>query len=806
MTARIVGIAAVVLSAGAVLGQGVPQSQTWLWQRLPCTDPNDPQTCIPVDPLFVSMESVQVHSPWEHPDPIVAARTLAQRIVNHIAWGQQTADTTAIFLHGWGHDGKHTDCSCTNDTECDCCCADVYTTPTRFFCEADRLVGLDDIEFPDFEAPDRSDRAYRHPFLKNATKAGPLRAWTMDFMAELEKIRTLETDPLYLPHLPNGDNHAITWTFDTESHIAAYQGVNSLFMLHTLADDYPEIWNSWTVPGSPGWEPPNAWPSWNATNQAYDTMPSNAPGMTLAELYAAARAVYTNWPADITDDQNGGIDLGEDPTHPTNRKFLVWWYSIARRAEDAVMAVSGYDEIKAVWTASVCSNYDNARTDGETDTFGWFLDRDNAYALEAEYTRGIIYRQPSSVLMARDNGHDRWINVYQWASGERDAPQLYPLTATQVTGWAPGQGHGQASPYLPSGTLCCVSSCSDAEFEYCRLMNSLRLDRQDVESILNSAGGSPARLAPWIIQPILETYTNPFDYYEDEAGLRWLLAMLRAKRVPELVLWTGSRDRQEQYAAWLAAQSLIRRVWTPAITHVEIVSGSMPHGADEPETAMLEDTLRGAGGLPYQVAIEPKNVNVFNGTMLQVTFEIQNPAYLQFDYGLEVNVECTVNQANVVGRVFVWDFHASDWYQVPTEEGPAINPSYQFYTPDFATRRRFVVNDPHVDFVEDGVIMVRLDHERIGGSSTYPVRSAYDLVQIVPYYLEAGGMGGAALLGGGSIPRCAVNQNGEVTTADLEMFVEAWVEGSPLADLNQDGWITMTDLDAFEASLATHGP
>lgn len=802
-TSRLTPVLGLALAAAA-FGQGVPQPQTWLTQLLPCTNPNDPQTCITSDPLFVSMESVQVHAPGQHPDPIVAARTIAQRIVNHIAWGQQTADTTAIFLHGWGHDGALSDCPCTSGSGCaPCCCSAVWNQNTRFFCEADRLVGLDDSEFPSTNDPeDRTYRAYRHPFLKNATRVGPLRAWTQSFMAEMEKIRTLSTNPLYLPALPNGDDHTITWTFDTESPIAAYQGVNSLFMLRKLAEDYPEIWDTWVVPGSPGWETPNQWPAWNTTNQAYDTMPSNAPGMTLAELYAAARAVYTNWPEDILD-QDDGINVGLGPTNAQNRKFLIWWYSIARRAEDAVMTVSGYDEIKAVWTASVCSNYDNARTDGETDTYGWFIDQHNANAVENEYPRGINYRQPSSVLMAQDNGHDRWMNVYQYASGERDSPQLYPLSVLQTTGWPGGRGHGQASPYLPPGTLCCASTCDPEDLEYCRIMNTLRLDRQDVESIINSYGGlNWLRLQPWLIQPIIATSTNPFDYYENEAVLRWVLAMLRAKRAPELLLWTGSGDRVEQNAAWTAARSLIRRVWAPSVAGIKIVSGDTPSTAPDPAPDMLEDTLRDSGGQLSTLDILTTHAQVWDGTLLQVEFQIDMSA-IESAWAIEINVECEVNREGVVGRVFVYNFNNGEWYQVPTEEGPSNDPVYEFYTPDNTTRRRFVVDDPMVDFEDGGTILVRLEHESdVIGSSTI-LRSRYDLVQIVPYYLELNPLGGPE---GVSMPPSDVNLDGGVDTTDIVMFYDAWAESAPLADVNQDAQVDAQDVFEFEASLNSIAP
>lgn len=209
--------------------------------------------------IGIQREPVDAPSGTAQSDAIALAATIA----GNITAGEVTADKIAIWLRDWGHDYLSSEDNGPQGRR----------QQTRFFTEADRLNGYvrahDLSMFPDPGSDDNSDRWYRHPFLQNATLSGPLRQYTQSFTA------TFVTAAATHGFNPNN----VRFHFDCEPYMVVLGNRNSVKVLHELASN-PNICNTWKVPGSTGWQPPTAWPVWNAT------MPSSAPGKTLAEMYA----------------------------------------------------------------------------------------------------------------------------------------------------------------------------------------------------------------------------------------------------------------------------------------------------------------------------------------------------------------------------------------------------------------------------------------------------------------------------------------------------------------------------------------
>jgi len=300
---------------------------------------------------FVGMQHLQVHVAGtpDNRDPVIAAQSLANLIQSRIP-DKLTPLTVAVYLQGFGHDGHLYSEDGT------------WAPALRYFCAEDTLPDV--LGFPDGSPGDFSNRAYRHPFLLNTTKAGPMRAWTNAFLAEL----AIRHSAGQIPH-PNN----FLWTFDTESWIATYGGANAVKMLHEVASR-PNIWNTWPVPGSEGWQPPVTRPGWTSN---WPISPAPA-GKTLKQLYDAQRAIQgannvTVWPPDIRD-AFAGIVSTLRADDPRNQPFMKWYYDITFAAQDAVMFTAAYQPIKTAYPGSLCLNYDSARYDGAIDTTGWWVD------------------------------------------------------------------------------------------------------------------------------------------------------------------------------------------------------------------------------------------------------------------------------------------------------------------------------------------------------------------------------------------------------------------------------------------------
>lgn len=165
------------------------------------------------------MQSGAVHEEPDFDNPVNAANRLALKIHENFAAGSITADNIAIYLHGFGYD--HTLCDDYPDTPCP-----NSNLVTRFFTDTDAsLLGINDFSFPDDPATggiNQDARTFRHPFLRNATKQGPLRVWAEAFMDAFDaKITQIRTNPQHNPYRPDLPHPSVyRWYFDTEAWFA----------------------------------------------------------------------------------------------------------------------------------------------------------------------------------------------------------------------------------------------------------------------------------------------------------------------------------------------------------------------------------------------------------------------------------------------------------------------------------------------------------------------------------------------------------------------------------------------------------
>lgn len=595
------------------------------------------------------MNAVNVHEITvlnTHTPEGAAAAVVASIHANLASPAHISANTICVIMRGFGHDLPFSETtSGPNATE----------QSLRFFTESDRLSGIND--FTSFPAPrpndgDMSARAYRHPFLRNTTTGGPMRAWMEDYVAAFNRYVD-PNDALYDSTIPNPNNPAIHYRyyFDQEAWIATYGGPNAVFMLKTLAQSQA-IWETWKVPGSPGWVAPAESELVNASTTAGF---ASASGMTAKAMYDAVRdaqiafnsdpqvADIAVWPASIT--ASGGI-ISINATHRAdivqNQPYMQWWYHVTKAAESAVLETSGYEILRAAWPGVICGNYDAARYDGTVDATSWFQDADLGGSSNYNLPRGWIDRQPAppdaffNRLNIRAANDSRWLNIAQTTTADRDSPFLYPLVISQMGGY-PGsgyKGHAAANLYLPNPTndFCytcpvdvneatgCVPwmwydptpndpnsgdefpVCIEGACGTCGEQNSLRLARHTVESIINSeipgeSGSHEGRLTVWLAQNAADAGNVGIDYYRDrEQGARDQLAMLRGKNVPEFIFWLPG-GAALQRLSWEITADLVKRVYAARVTGIKSAYGDVPAGYDAHDPAMLEYTLRDSNGL-----------------------------------------------------------------------------------------------------------------------------------------------------------------------------------------------------------------
>ncbi|CAG1010667.1 hypothetical protein PHYC_03898 [Phycisphaerales bacterium] len=735
---------------------------------------------------------------------------------NSTSWihaGDGGGDNIRILVTHYGHDYPSLDAPCgweLPDVEDD----------MAFFREADKLTGY----------PGNAGRADKHPFLENATTQGSLRAWTVAFRDALStKLAALDLDEIYNPN-------DFEFVFDCETPVTD-GGANAVKMLAFLADD--ERWD-WKVPGSPALDAQHdPWaPAADHEN--------NTTGMSLHEMYDAMRGAGAGWPESMFDATYGlNPDLNDQVA--VNRKFMLWFYSVCEMAHEGVMKASAYDVLhdsEDGWPDAKCSNYHAANYDpldadypDVTPTTTWFADKsqwtgpaffdyndpepdwDQDQFLTQELPRAFFTAQPTLHPMTQSSVSDRWLMLRRNRLGQLDSPELYRMNDAQWRG-IEGElrvGLWSYNPYVPVDEqypeLAAFSLTStdlnwsewDPEDES-KAQLRLRMQRHDVESIINSGdGGHETTLVPWVNEFIAVNHAD-IEQRGPEREYRMLLGMLRAKNIPGINFFLNPSinvlgipnwewDASERTSAFNDTADLVKRVWATEIYSVEaLVGGVLCDAPCDAIPAALEYTLRDSLG--YDVTV-PLVAN-WESTLseLQVIVSIPEPYNANHDFEINLDALCP---AGMTGTLLAMNGYNSMWVQVATIEGSTtyepddtIVPSGEYRN----VRRTFWLkgNDSTMDFVFSTQtlnfphMVLRLKHDLAyqGGESRF------DLLQVIPVLRMSTPSAEEE-----SMSMADLNADWSVDQSDLGFFIEGLSRGTGLSDMNMDGALDQTDIDTF---------
>lgn len=773
---------------------------TWFWQGHPVElngDLSDP------DPLFAPLITVTLGATTS---PAAAAATTAQQVQTALAlpntWALSDGSNLCIFLKNFGH--KFMDYTGEGERLC-------------FYREEWDVASIGGLDSGDFTSP--NGRPYAHPFLANTTtEEAPLKEWMEEYVDALEA----EVATRSLPS-PN------SWRFyfDTESTVRQVDTRDDVFMLrHLYLYDSGAIWNTWAVPGTEGWVPPDS-------DHYY------ASGRTLSDMYDGIRIQF-GWPLDLLDPVNGLLyNTTSDAQHPRNMPFLLWWYSICKRAEDAVMANCAYGPLKAQWPTARCGNWDAARVDGEPDYTGWYLDKQNtptnlspaiasnwahaSFELGYYLPRTWQDRQPGTALHNRANDDlYLWLGINGWASGDVDSPYLYPLNEgsddppVEAYQWrgnpgANNRGHWARNPYVPAAqqhpeiaTLAyppIQASARTAESET-KFHSRLRLDRHDLESIINSYGGDHQdRLAPWVSQLATAQFTTTDTYKIGERDFRGVMAMIRAKNIPEVIFWYDARFAIDWNTAWNDTKAATRRVYESWIYKVDIASGETPPDAPGPEAELLEYTLRDPerGLSSIDLVATGDNPEI---VALQVTVVGIQPLSTN---DLEINLEASAPLGSL-GSVQVYSSTFDQWFQLPLIDTGDYFHEIEMDQKQSITnlRRTFILRTDLFSGILDasGALHLRLVMKMDEHMSGPVPVARFDLLQVIKVPRS-----GTAFCEECLMPQAVMssdmNYDENSTSSDVTAFATAWATGQTIADMNLDESFDAEDIVLFTDALAT---
>lgn len=753
---------------------------------------------IPADTRFVPM----IHVWSELSDPEDAAEAVFDQLVNAAAWTTSEGANVGIKFRNFGQQQ--------------------VTDERGFFHASDSLTGY----------PTGAGDPFRHPFPYNATTNGLMRAWMVSFRDALRALIATSSSTVNILKCQ--------FIFDCEAEVVR-EDANSVDMLAFLAGS--SIWTTWKVPGSGGWQP--------AASHS-----GNSTGQTLAAMYAqmvtATDGLSDEWPTDITTQ----LLENQNHEHPNNSKFMIWFWSVAERAREAVMYNAAYTVLHDPtygWPNAKCSDYHAANYDALTAGFptvratdGWLPNKSqwdadldpadpSSWTLAVQpqhytqaFPRAYISPQQSAVQSQRMSLSDRAWCYRRHSLGQIDAPELYQISDVQWLGNYQSQqkGHWSLNPYVPVADQHPVLTAyphtgppsnpttwgSWTPAQESKAQSRLALQRHAVESGINTNGGShEVRLGPWLSQFISVYVGNPieweYNYRSAERENRMILGMLRAKNTPFLKFWftqaSGEPPVPTQQRAFTDTHNLVKRVWATTIRSADVVIGSSAI-ADEPDR--LEYTLRDSGGSDRTIPVHADESGEPAVSVLEVVVEVPDGEQgYAIDSDSEINLEALV-PPGVTGWLRARRVVTGEWATVSTMEG---TPEFTSYTtpqwdpqgdPRRSVRRTFWMNNG-VLYVHPSnlthdyahlILRVYLHHT---GAS---LDSEFDLVQVIP----------VVRLGIDSPPPeealaiADLNGDDEITTADLQLFIEAYLEENALADLNKDSAWDAEDVDIFMTAYA----
>ena len=620
--------------------------------------------------------------------------------------------------------------------------------------------------------------AKRNPWLNSGAHAAKL--WMTDFIEELSAGLDAVTP--------------FRFHFDTEVPLCEYASLNDVALAIQVFDKdgvtNDDRWDDadWKIPVG------------------------DAGALTLKEHWDAARVVYTAWPAD----PHGILDIGVPPWNPVgstknNRAFFLWYQRILELAIEGAMKYAAYDQILEEWPLCRVSNYAATNipqplTVGTESVFGWQFNFTTVDSTVPDPADSYLTRELPLGRFAETNasyGHEvsgtYFIAPGNYRFGSMNAPVLYQVGDMHHTN---NSVIIQRNIYLPHEDGCetVESGDCDAPVET-QWEASMRVHRHWLES-LQLSGEDAGDTGPWVTVPTQALYGHTLT--EDDLSRQ--LCMLRAKNIPELLVWddhnTGSAEDE-----WIAFMKVYERVYTPRPDLMWIAEGSLTSGSAF-DLGRLQRTLFNGSDEPDVVSVDSSPVGDAEVTAVDVLFDNMTAHSGQ---NLRIILESQVvpdepfgspGVPPIFGRLYVWDPALEDWIELDCPDHADVSAvpdgSFGYYTPDYSGRRVFDFKDCRLRQIGETFNQITI---RVVHSAQDPFKARHDLVQVLwsgeysncnceeeceedpdPEFLLRG---------------ADMDYNRVVNLTDAAAFDEAYFNESPSADLNRDGQVNETDLTLF---------
>lgn len=299
-------------------------------------------------------------------------------------------------------------------------------------------------------------------------------------------------------------------------------------------------------------------------------------------------------------------------------------------------------------------------------------------------------------------------------------------------------------------------------------------------------------MVPWIALPDTQlTWENgSFSHEVTMEEFRDTLAMMRAKRAEEVVLWWDAESGQPFDAA--QTQYLMEQVYVPQLDTYTVLYGISAAGTPDPEK--LRYTLRETDPTDETLLIVNQVRGANRTVALKVVYSNLENAFGQLFLNLECSVD-TDDAGDIRGLILVWN--GTTWKYITTADdfGPS-DPGFGFFAPRNETggyddgwyeTRRTILIDPA--YVIDGKLELQIVLRRPQTSDDFTAH--FDLAQVISDGYQA------SILGEGLALGADYDFSQNIEELDALEFAGDWTEGQPSADFDNDDDVDLDDYTAF---------
>jgi len=359
-----------------------------------------------------------------------------------------------------------------------------------------------------------------------------------------------------------------------------------------------------------------------------------------------------------------GIPYPDDGwEHEEHQRWACWYESRIREFCDAAVNAACYAKVRQAWPRALCSNYDTS--------------------LRIRDGKG--FYKPRNEYGGRD-----WVELVWWGMGDLQAPVCYPFHKKHQ--------HQEEGETIWEATF--------------------RTVRRNINVLIDSLGkgDDPDEIVPRLSNIGQPVCCGGNDYYSmEKQDMRQMLAMLRARRIKEFIVWNGHQGGHQTVEDWEHLADVINQAWMYDIKTIRVrgQQGGDKDGKEDVEFASDEKVL--------VVSSKPSGARIIATFDDVDRFGAELADRSQLYVMIEAKKAGTDEKTDVSMVVYLYDWNSPKWVRIGEAQQLSRTREFEF----------FYIGSGHpddADFINDKNGTVRA---KVKFTGDHPFAVEIDCIQIV---------------------------------------------------------------------------